>query len=160
MKPRAITVKRAADMRYVGQEHPVTVDLPLQVFAKQDRAAIKRHFDDMHLQRYGTCAPAGAGGNRQPAHDRDRRDAQAAARENRARVRRRRRARPSPASARPISASALSRRRPMRARALLAGNKIAGPALIEEHASTTVLMPGDRLVVDAYGNLVISVGGR
>ena len=29
--------------------------------------------------------------------------------------------------------------------ALLAGNRIAGPALIEEHASTTVLMPGDTL---------------
>ena len=42
---------------------------------------------------------------------------------------------------------------------LLAGNKIAGPALIEEHASTTVLMPGDKLTVDAYGNLVIAVAG-
>ncbi len=43
--------------------------------------------------------------------------------------------------------------------ALLAGNRISGPALIEEHASTTVLMPGDRCDVDAYGNLVIAVGG-
>ena len=42
---------------------------------------------------------------------------------------------------------------------LLAGNRITGPALIEEHASTTVLMPGDRMTVDAYGNLVIAVAG-
>jgi N-methylhydantoinase A len=42
---------------------------------------------------------------------------------------------------------------------LLAGNRIAGPALIEEHASTTVLMPGDKLSVDPYGNLVIAVAG-
>jgi len=42
--------------------------------------------------------------------------------------------------------------------ALLAGNRISGPALIEEHASTTVLLPGDRLAVDVYGNLVIAVG--
>jgi N-methylhydantoinase A len=42
---------------------------------------------------------------------------------------------------------------------LLAGNRINGPALIEEHASTTVLMPGDRMTVDAYGNLVIKVAG-
>jgi N-methylhydantoinase A len=41
---------------------------------------------------------------------------------------------------------------------LLAGNTIRGPALIEEHASTTVLMPGDTCEVDAYGNLVITVG--
>ena len=65
--PRAITVKRAMDMRYVGQEHAVTVDLPLKVFAKQDRAAIKQHFDDMHLQRYGTSAPAEPAEDRQPA---------------------------------------------------------------------------------------------
>src|SRR5207237_4601432 len=56
--PRAITIKRAADMRYVGQEHPVTVDLPMRVFDKQDRTAIKQHFDDMHLVRYGTSAPS------------------------------------------------------------------------------------------------------
>jgi N-methylhydantoinase A len=43
--------------------------------------------------------------------------------------------------------------------ALLAGNEIRGPALIEEHASTTVLMPRDKLKVDAYGNLIVTVGG-
>src|SRR5437016_13462516 len=57
VKPHKITYKRAADMRYVGQEHAVTVDLPLKVFARGDRAAIKRRFDAMHEQRYGTCAP-------------------------------------------------------------------------------------------------------
>ena len=44
--------------------------------------------------------------------------------------------------------------------ALAAGNRIAGPALIEEHASTTVLLPGDRAEVDRYGNLVIETEGR
>src|SRR5947208_79014 len=34
VKPHKITVKRAFDMRYVGQEHPVTVDLPMNVFTK------------------------------------------------------------------------------------------------------------------------------
>jgi N-methylhydantoinase A len=38
---------------------------------------------------------------------------------------------------------------------LRAGNRIIGPALIEEHASTTVLADGDRLEVDQYGNLLI-----
>src|SRR5262249_55077908 len=37
--PRRIVPKRAADMRYVGQEHAVTVDLPLKVFERRDRAA-------------------------------------------------------------------------------------------------------------------------
>jgi N-methylhydantoinase A len=41
---------------------------------------------------------------------------------------------------------------------LLAGNRISGPALIEEHASTTVLWPADDLLVDQYGNLDITIG--
>ena len=41
--------------------------------------------------------------------------------------------------------------------ALRAGNRIAGPALIEEHASTTVMHPGDKLEVDAFGDLVIEI---
>ena len=43
---------------------------------------------------------------------------------------------------------------------LRAGNRIVGPALVEEHASTTVLWPGDRMEVDPYGNLLIEVMGR
>src|SRR6185437_12915843 len=41
---------------------------------------------------------------------------------------------------------------------LLAGNRIEGPALIEEHASTTVVLPGATVEVDQFGNLVIAVG--
>src|ERR1700691_60322 len=55
--PDEIAIKRAADMRYVGQEHAVTVDLPLSVFEQKDREAIKKHFDAQHEFRYGTCAP-------------------------------------------------------------------------------------------------------
>ena len=43
---------------------------------------------------------------------------------------------------------------------LRAGNRVAGPALIEEEASTTVLPPGDRLRVDGFGNLDIEVARR
>jgi N-methylhydantoinase A len=41
---------------------------------------------------------------------------------------------------------------------LRAHNRIDGPALIEEYASTTVVLPGDRLTVDEFGNLRIEVG--
>jgi N-methylhydantoinase A len=40
---------------------------------------------------------------------------------------------------------------------LAAGNVIEGPALIEEHASTTVVHPNDRVEVDAFGNLHITI---
>jgi N-methylhydantoinase A len=154
-----IVVKRAADMRYVGQEHAVTVDLPLAVFARQDRKAIKRHFDATHALRYGTSAPEEraevvslratiTGLMRKPPQGKIGRGEKAPRK------------------------SAFTGKRPVyfegkgfvstptwRRSALLAGNRIRGPALIEEHASTTLVMPGDALEVDAYGNLVIAVAG-
>jgi hypothetical protein len=158
IKPHKITVKRALDMRYVGQEHPVTVELPISVFARQDRKAIKKHFDDDHLQRYGTSAPnerseivslrvTVAGLMKKPPQEKIKKGSAAP-----------------PKSAfsgkRPVSFDGKFRDAPTYKRAeLLAGNKINGPALIEEHASTTVLMPRDRMTVDAYGNLVIKVAG-
>ncbi|MBM3677452.1 MAG: hydantoinase/oxoprolinase family protein [Actinobacteria bacterium] len=43
---------------------------------------------------------------------------------------------------------------------LRAGNRITGPAIVEEPASTTLVGPGQELSVDTLGNLVISVGTR
>ncbi len=158
VKPQRIEVKRAADMRYVGQEHAVTVDLPLAVFTRQDRKAIKRHFDDMHAQRYGTSAPAEraeivslrstvTGTMRKPPQRNLARGAKAPARA-------------AFAGKRNVYYGGRFHRTPTYRRdALAAGNRITGPALIEEYASTTVLMPGDVLEVDALGNLVIAVAG-
>jgi N-methylhydantoinase A len=159
VEPRRIVVKRSADMRYVGQEHAVTVDLPMAVFTRADRKAIKRHFDAMHAQRYGTSAAEEraeivslrstvTGLMRKPPQRKIARGGKV-----------------------PVK-SASGGRRPVyfggrfhptptyRRSALAAGNRIKGPALIEEYASTTVLMPGDAMEVDALGNLVITVGRR
>ena len=159
VKPQEIEVRRAADMRYVGQEHPVTVDLPASVFTRRDRKAIKRLFDAMHQQRYGTSAPAEgaeivslratvAGVLRKPPLSK---------------IVRGTRTPPKTAfnGKRPVHFGGAFRPTPTYRRgALVAGNRIKGPALIEEHASTTVLMPGDVCEVDAFGNLVITVGGK
>lgn len=42
---------------------------------------------------------------------------------------------------------------------LLAGNIIAGPAIVEEPAHVTLIFPGDTLRVDRFGNLVVTIGG-
>ena len=159
--PEAVTVKRAADMRYVGQEHAVTVDLPMEVFENRDREAIKGHFDAMHQQRYGTNAPAESaeivslrttvtGTMRKPAFE----TVEAGAIEPPASAR---------SGERPVyfdEAGGFVDTPTYTREALLAGNRIEGPALVEEHASTTVVMPGDRMEVDRYGNLDIAVSGR
>jgi len=158
--PEKVLVSRAADMRYVGQEHAVTVDLPLRVFGEQDRPAIKRHFDEMHLLRYGTNAPLEraeivslrttvTGIMRKPVLDEIAGGGAAPSKAART-------------GKRPVyfDGHGFVDTRTFGRDALAAGNRIKGPALIEEHASTTVLMPGDALEVDRLGNLAIAVGKR
>ena len=43
---------------------------------------------------------------------------------------------------------------------LMAGHRLAGPAIVEQLDSTTPIFPGDRAAVDSAGNLVIRVGGH
>jgi len=161
VKPEEVRVTRYADMRYVGQEHAVTVELPSALFNAEDRAGIKSQFDELHLQRYGTSAPKEqaelvslrvtvTGVMRKPPRA------------------------PAPAGDATPPADALVRHKdvffrdsngfvstPVYQRTRLkGGNKINGPALIEEHASTTVLSPGDEMTVDRFGNLDIAIGGR
>ena len=40
-----------------------------------------------------------------------------------------------------------------------AGSRIAGPALIEEHGTTTVLFETDALTVAESGEMIVTVGG-
>jgi N-methylhydantoinase A len=49
---------------------------------------------------------------------------------------------------------------PIYARERLAvGTRFDGPAVVEQLDSTTVVEPGDRVEVDALGNLIITVRG-
>ena len=158
--PETITVKRAADMRYVGQEHAVTVDLPLELFTRRDRVGIKGQFDAMHDLRYGTCAP-------------DERAEIVSLRTTVTGAMRKPPLKPVAGGGPTPPAEAFTGRRPVyfaeqagfvetptyRRDDLRAGNRLLGPALVEEHASTTVLPPGQALEVDALGNLVIAVSG-
>jgi N-methylhydantoinase A len=155
--PKEVTVRRALDMRYVGQEHSVTVDIPAEHFAAQDRKAIKALFDAVHAQRYGTSAPS------EPAEIASLRTTVTGIVEKPGFEKLAQGEATPPKDAHTGSRQVYFetaggfRDTPTFARAaLLAGNRIAGPALIEEHASTTVVYPGDVLEVDALGNLVIT----
>ena len=41
---------------------------------------------------------------------------------------------------------------------LKAGFSAAGPLLVDEKTATTVVLPGQELMVDEYGNLIIETG--
>ncbi len=159
IRPEEIVFERAADMRYVGQEHAVTVDLPQVHFDRKDRGGIKTQFDEVHKARYGTSAP------KEPADIVSLRVTVMG-----------RMAKPprnEVASGGEVpEAAALRAHKPVYFRSageyvstpvykrelLKSRNVIQGPALVEEHASTTVVQPGDTVVVDAFGNLQISIG--
>ena len=153
-----ILVSRGADMRYVGQEHSVTVDLPSDLFANEDRSGIKERFDEVHNLRYGTCAPQErseivslrvtvtgmlekpilksiVSGEEKPPKE-------------------------AHTGTKPVRfGSEMLKTNTWDRTQLMANNFIIGPALIEEHASTTVLHPGDTLTVDDFGNLNINIRG-
>lgn len=158
VNPTEVIITRAADMRYVGQEHAVTVELDNKLFETQDRAGLKAEFDRVHEVRYGTCAPSEpadlvslrvtvTGVMRKPPMtplETSPDSVEAAVR-----------------ATKPVyfrSAGTYVPTKVYMREALRPGHKIEGPALVEEHASTTVIQPGDRLEVDAYGNLLIAIG--
>ncbi len=151
------TRRRAADMRYVGQEHAVTVDLPLELFHAQDRDGIKRLFDAVHQTRYGfsvatekaeivSLRSATVGEMKKPPFEHI---AKGQAAPDAAAKR----------GSRPVyfAGAGFVDTPTFQRSALKAGNRIDGPALIEEHASTTVVQLGDQLEVDAFGDLIITI---
>ena len=153
-----IVVAHAADMRYVGQEHAVTVALPDSVLHGRDVAAIKAAFDAVHEQRYGYASST------ESAEIVSLRMSVTGliARPELGSVRR--------AEGTLAGVALIGRRQvdfgvpggpcdaPVYDRSRLAvGHRVVGPALIQEYASTTVLLPGDELAVVSRGHLDIRV---
>jgi N-methylhydantoinase A len=158
IQPGQAMMERAADMRYVGQEHSVAINVPASVESEDVRAQIKQAFDEAHEVRFSHSAPeepaelvslrlsvfgrldkpelpkAAAGGG-EPPH--------AARRGSREVV--------LDGAAQAVSCAIFDRRQ------LLAGNVVRGPAVIEEPASSTLLGPGDRAEVNEFGHLVIEL---
>lgn len=145
-----------ADLRYLGQEHAVTVAVPLALVEAGDRAGLRRLLNEEHARRYGFATDDG--------------DAEVVSlRVAVTGVVEKPRRSPMTAGGDDPSAALLETRdvyfsqggwapTPVYDREVLRpGQRIAGPALIQEHASATVLCPGDELLVDAFGNLLITV---
>lgn len=153
-----MVVQRYLDMRYVGQEHAVTVEISAAALKSPNKALIKAAFDRAHEERYGRGSPneaaeivsirsAISGVMKKPKLEKI-----------------------ATGKTKPLVTALRDKRRAYFGSAgwcltpvyqrdrLLANNTVQGPALIEEHATTTVVQPGDLLKVDAYGNLHLTIG--
>jgi N-methylhydantoinase A len=142
---------RAADMRYAGQEHAVTVALADGTFDDATRDDVRARFHEAHELLYGfrldvaaefvNFRLTGFGAVRKPPLR-----GFSAARDGAATARSRHVLLEGHGS---VEADVRDRE------ALGPGDELDGPAIVEEAASTTLLLPGQRLTVDDYGNLEV-----
>jgi N-methylhydantoinase A len=150
----------AADLRYRGQEHTIAIPVTGPGDLAGNTAATRRNFDAAHDRRHGHAAPDQAIEivNLRLVATLPRMDdairrwlSEPWIAENEATAERRAVVYDDPR--RPVDASILWRP------GLAAGTEIVGPAVIEEPNSTTFVPPGDHAVIDAWGNIVITLGG-
>lgn len=150
-----IVVTYEMDLRYLGQEHTLSVAVPNN-FTEADKATVSRAFDDVHYSVYGHNAPKepkvmvslkaiGIGKVKKPhlqAIPKGGPEAVASAQTGARRVYR--------------GNGQYEEFRIFRREGLLAGNLIHGPAVVEEITATTVIESDQTCTVDQYGNLIIT----
>jgi N-methylhydantoinase A len=145
-----VTVSRSVEMRYLGQNYELEIPVEAETFSDNEIAALFETFHTQHDARFGfrlgdhmeivnflVTGTAKTGALAYPTIT----DATGPAVAH---------------TKRPVWFDKYWVETPVFAREdLLCGHEIAGPALVEENASVTVLDPGKSLTVDRYGNLTI-----
>jgi N-methylhydantoinase A len=155
-----VRMERAADVRYVGQNHELSVAVPAGVIDAAALASVKAAFNRAHARFYGYDSPSKAmevvtfrlrATVRIPRHELLR--AAGSARSGGLVA----------ASVRDVFFEERGGfiRTPVHARdALRSGDRIDGPAIVEQMDATTVVPPGTTAIVDAGRNLRLrSEGG-
>jgi N-methylhydantoinase A len=153
-----ISLRRFLDMRYRGQEYTLPVPLTEDLRTLADFGAIRARFDQLHQEHYGHSAP------KEPVMMVNLRLSALGRFENRL----------------PFSSAYQDGDEGERARrcvifdnsreaipcpiylrsGLKAGDRLHGPAVIEELGATILLYPGDKMQVNDFGHLVIDIAGQ
>jgi N-methylhydantoinase A len=153
-----VEIRRQLDLRYLHQGYQLTVDCPVPKLGEEHRAEVKQAFDQLHQSVYGQSAPGedaevvtlrvvsevpvprlelpeipGGDGSSDRALDGQRElyDLELG---------------------RFLTAQVYDRTR------LRAGDRLGGPAVVEQFDSTTIVLGGQTARVDRFGNLVIDTG--
>ena len=149
------TTTYEVDVRYHGQGLVMTIDADAKTFAKGGLAALGKHFDAMHEQMFTFALD----------HDQELVNLRAIVQGKPTSVRAEKVAKGrSDASAAVVETTTIyAGGKKMKAKIynrakLKAGNKIAGPAVVMEMDSTTLILPGHYGEVDAVGTILIWPG--
>lgn len=145
---------RFADVRYAGQEHTVSTPVPGGRLDEDGRRQIREGFDRLHEQHYTFKieeAPAQIVNVHVTAFGLVRKPELLPLPEGDGRA--------TPVGRRMVDFDELGRHQAdVYDRASLApGQRLQGPAVVEEAASVTLVYPGQVLQVDRYGNLIIEL---
>jgi N-methylhydantoinase A len=144
------------DLRYIGQEFTLSVPVTLAQLKRGDRVGIRTAFNRLYEHRYAHHSPD------EPVEIVNIRLAMVGKRPklNFPPLKRAHTAKPMRRRSVHFGDAVELVACPVYARSMLgAGCRITGPALIEEHGTTTVLDKGDVCRVAGSGELIISVGG-
>jgi N-methylhydantoinase A len=151
----AMIFQRFLDLRYEGQEFSIKVPVSQEEVAAGDLETIRQRFDSIHDRSFGHAAPD------EPL---EMVNVRLSARGIRQKLQMPTVAggtQPKPRIFRKVCLESADRFEdcPVYARETLsAGANIAGPALIEEYGSTTVLFAGDNATLSGTGEIIIQVG--
>ena len=155
---KAVRLQRQIDMRYPYQGYQLTVDCPSRALEAGDKPELKRSFDEKHRMVYGVnareedaelvtfrviaeIAVPQLGARPIAAGDTDPSTAKIGERPL------------YDLDARGFRTAAIYDRTKLRA-----GDRLMGPAIIEQFDSTSVVLAGQSASVDPHGNLVIDTG--
>jgi N-methylhydantoinase A len=153
----AVKLTRLLDLRYPHQGYTLPVACPADI-TDEDKAGLKQAFDDVHFQVYGQSAP--------------REDAEIVTFRLQAEIEvprlelpklapgdgRAERALTGERSLFDIKANRFVPAKVYDRQALMAGDRIAGPAIINQFDATTVVLGGQTATVDGTATLIIEAG--
>jgi N-methylhydantoinase A len=155
--PAQQQVNLSVDIRYVGQEFYLNTPISYEDITKADRDGIRRRFDALHLRHYGQNAEhrpveivnirANAIGERAKMEFHPPAAGTTA----------------TPSTTRDVfltDATKPTRCAIYQRDALAPGAIVKGPAIIEESATTALLLEGDEATVAPTGEIIITIGGN
>jgi N-methylhydantoinase A len=150
-------LQRSADLRYVGQAYEVNVPVASGSFDAGTTQAMLQRFHELHQQLYA---------HHHPQHPLEFVSARVAAIGTTAAPPMQKREasgrRAQPKEQRPVyfeETRAYADTAVYDREVLTPGGEFIGPAIVEQIDTTTLIHPGQRVEVDDYGNLLISVAG-
>lgn len=152
-----IAIERYAELRYLGQEHTVKVPIQEADLADGDLSSLRGRFHGLHEKAYAHALPklpvelvslrlSAIGLTEKP----DVRELTPPDNAPGNALKASRKAYFATDEA-PVDCPVYDRER------FVPGERVMGPALVEEWTSTTLVLPGQQLEVDRYGNLILTV---